>query len=135
MKLIDRHKQLIAWYQKKLGLTDYGLLWLVFFKGVFLALVLERLIVHQMFNQDALLEYLSSPEGINTIIVGIILVAAINAIFITYNLRSTYRAAKIEREKLKIQQAKIDKLSPKEEQTICFFSNYGLRHRGIDVLI
>ena len=46
MKLIDRHKQLIAWYQNKLGLTDYGLLWLVFFKGVFLALVLERLIVH-----------------------------------------------------------------------------------------
>ena len=46
MKLIDRLKQLIAWYQKKLGLTDYGLLWLVFFKGVFLALVLERLIVH-----------------------------------------------------------------------------------------
>ena len=46
MKLIDRHKQLIVWYQKKLGLTDYGLLWLVFFKGVFLALVLERLIVH-----------------------------------------------------------------------------------------
>ena len=46
MKLIDRHKQLIAWYQNKLGLTDYGLLWLVFFKGVFVALVLERLIVH-----------------------------------------------------------------------------------------
>ena len=46
MKLIDRHKQLIAWYQNKLGLTDYGLLWLVFLKGVFLALVLERLIVH-----------------------------------------------------------------------------------------
>ena len=46
MKLIDRHKQLIAWYQNKLGLTDYGLLWLVFFKGVFVALLLERLIVH-----------------------------------------------------------------------------------------
>ena len=121
MKLIDRHKQLIAWYKKKLGLTDYGLLWLVFFKGVFLALVLERLIVHQMFNQDALLEYLSSPEGINTIIVGIILVGAINAIFITYSVRSTYGAAKTEREKLKIQQAKIDKLSPKKEQHICLF--------------
>jgi len=25
MKLIDKHKQLIAWYKKKLGLTDYGL--------------------------------------------------------------------------------------------------------------
>ena len=45
MKLIDRHKQLIAWYQEKLGLTDYGLLWAVFFKGVCIALGLERLIV------------------------------------------------------------------------------------------
>ncbi len=68
-----------------------------------------------MFDQQALLEYLSSSEGINKIIVGIILVGAINAIFITYSGRSTYGAAKKEREKLKIQQAKIDKLSPKQE--------------------
>jgi len=46
MKLIEKHKQLIAWYQKKLGLSDYGLLWLVFFKGALVALVLDRLIVH-----------------------------------------------------------------------------------------
>ena len=46
MKLIDKHKQLIAWYLMKLALTDYGLLLLVFFKGVFVALLLERLIVH-----------------------------------------------------------------------------------------
>ena len=68
-----------------------------------------------MFNQDALLEYLSSPEGINTIIVGIILVGAINAIFITYSIRTTYGMAKKEREKREIQRAKIDKLSPKKE--------------------
>ena len=68
-----------------------------------------------MFNQEVLLEYLSSPEGINKIIVGIIIVGAINAIFITFSVRSTYGAAKKEREKLKIQQAKIDKLSPKKE--------------------
>ena len=68
-----------------------------------------------MFDQHALLEYLSSSEGTNKIIVGIILVGAINAIFITYSVRSTYGAAKIEREKLKIQQSKIDKLSPKKE--------------------
>ena len=68
-----------------------------------------------MFDQEALLEYLSSPAGLNKIIVGIILVGAINAIFITYSVRSTFGAAKTEREKLKIQQAKIDKLSPKEE--------------------
>tara|TARA_B100001029_G_scaffold170636_1_gene166648 strand:+ start:798 stop:995 length:198 start_codon:yes stop_codon:yes gene_type:complete len=65
-----------------------------------------------MFNIDALLENLSSPEGINKIIVGIIIVGAINAIFITYSVRSTYGMAKKEREQLKIQQAKIDKLSP-----------------------
>tara|TARA_B100000214_G_scaffold350603_1_gene304404 strand:- start:455 stop:595 length:141 start_codon:yes stop_codon:yes gene_type:complete len=46
MKLRDRHKHLIAWYQKKLGLSDYGLLWFVFFKGVLVALVLERLMLH-----------------------------------------------------------------------------------------
>ena len=68
-----------------------------------------------MFDQDALMEYLSSPEGINKIVVGIILIGAINAIFITYSVRSTYGIAKKEREKLKIQQAKIDKLSPKKE--------------------
>jgi membrane protein YdbS with pleckstrin-like domain len=68
-----------------------------------------------MFKQDALLEYLSSPEGINNIIVGIILVGAINAIFITYSVRRTYWAAKIEREQLKIQQAKIEQLSPKKK--------------------
>tara|TARA_X000000368_G_C22614068_1_gene529311 strand:- start:371 stop:577 length:207 start_codon:yes stop_codon:yes gene_type:complete len=68
-----------------------------------------------MFNQEALLQYLSSSEGINKIIVGIILVGAMNAIFIIYSVRNTYGAAKKEREKLKIQQAKIDKLSPKGE--------------------
>ncbi len=68
-----------------------------------------------MFDQEALLEYLSSPEGGNQIVIGIIFLGAINAIFITYSVRSTYGVAKKEKEKLKIQQAKIDKLSPKQE--------------------
>ena len=46
MKLTYSHKRLIAWYQNKLGLSDYGLLWIVFLKGVFVALVLESLIFH-----------------------------------------------------------------------------------------
>ena len=66
-----------------------------------------------MFDQEALLEYLSSPEGINKILIGIILVGAINAIFITYSVWTSYGAAIKEREKLKIQQVKIDKLYPK----------------------
>ena len=68
-----------------------------------------------MFDQEALLEYLSSPEGINKIIVGIIMVGVINAIFITYSVRSTYGAAKKEKDRLIRQQEKIDKLSPKKE--------------------
>ncbi len=46
MTLIEKHKKLIAWYKKKLCLTDYGFMWIIFFKGVLVALVLERLIVH-----------------------------------------------------------------------------------------
>ena len=68
-----------------------------------------------MFDQETLLEYLGSPEGINKIIVGIILVGAINAIFIIYSVRSTYGMAKKEKEQLAIQKAKIDKLSPKKK--------------------
>ena len=68
-----------------------------------------------MFNQDTILEYLSSPEGINKIIVGIIIVGAIKAIFITYSVRTTYGAAKKEKDRLMKQQEKIDKLSPKQE--------------------
>ncbi len=31
---------------EKIGLSDYGLVWLVFLKGVFVALVFERLLLH-----------------------------------------------------------------------------------------
>ena len=33
-KLIDKHKTLINWYQKKFKLSDYQLLWLVSLKGI-----------------------------------------------------------------------------------------------------
>ena len=62
-----------------------------------------------MFDQEALLEYLSSAEGVNKIIVGIIIVGAFNAIFITYSVRRTYGAAKKESKKLKMQQDRINK--------------------------
>ena len=68
-----------------------------------------------MFNQDALLEYLSSPEGINKIIVVIIIIGAINAIFITYSVRSIFGVAKKEKDRLMMQQGKIGKLSPNKE--------------------
>ena len=68
-----------------------------------------------MVDQQALLDYLSSPEGINTIIVGIIIIGAINAIFITFSVRSTYGAVKKEKDRRVMQQKKIDKLYPTQE--------------------
>ena len=68
-----------------------------------------------MFDQQALLDYLSSPEGINKIIAGIIIIGAINAIFITFSVRSTYGAVKKEKNRLIMQQKKINKLYPKQE--------------------
>ncbi len=44
LKLINLHKRYIEWWQKKLGLSDYALLWLVFFKGVLLTLLVVWLI-------------------------------------------------------------------------------------------
>ena len=68
-----------------------------------------------MFDQHALLDYLNSPEGVNVIIIGIIIVGAINAIFISFSVRSMYGALKKERARLINQQEKINKLSPKQK--------------------
>ena len=68
-----------------------------------------------MVDQQALLDYLSSSEGINTIIAGIIIIGAINVIFITFSVRSTYGAVKKEKDRRVMQQKKIDKLYPTQE--------------------
>jgi len=65
-----------------------------------------------MFNIDALLEDLGSSEGIKKIIVRIILVEAIDAIFIIYSMKNTINYKKNWRNK--ISKTKIDKLSPKK---------------------
>jgi len=42
-KLIDKHKTLINWYQNKFKLSDYQLLWLVFFKGVLITIIFFKI--------------------------------------------------------------------------------------------
>jgi len=42
-KLIDKHKTFINLYQKKFKLSDYQLLWLVFFKGVLITIIFLRI--------------------------------------------------------------------------------------------
>tara|TARA_B100000965_G_C19197810_1_gene586017 strand:+ start:351 stop:557 length:207 start_codon:yes stop_codon:yes gene_type:complete len=68
-----------------------------------------------MFPSGTIFEYLSSQEGINKIILAIIICGSINAIFIIYSVRTTYGIVKKDRENLAIQQAKIDRLYPKNQ--------------------
>ena len=46
LNLIEMHKRSIEREKKKLGVSDYGLLWISFLRGVVLTLILERLIFH-----------------------------------------------------------------------------------------
>tara|TARA_B100000579_G_C22198612_1_gene561843 strand:- start:202 stop:342 length:141 start_codon:yes stop_codon:yes gene_type:complete len=46
MSLEESHKGLIDWYRKKLDLSEYGVLWLVYFKNGCVALIYERLILN-----------------------------------------------------------------------------------------
>ena len=46
MNLIEAHKRSIEREKKKLGVNDYGLLWISFLRGAVVALIIERLIIH-----------------------------------------------------------------------------------------
>tara|TARA_Y100001968_G_scaffold332642_1_gene391642 strand:- start:2400 stop:2624 length:225 start_codon:yes stop_codon:yes gene_type:complete len=61
---------------------------------------------------ESIFEYLSSPEGLNKIVLVIILFAGINSIFIFYALRKSIDQIKEENKKRKIQKNKIDRLYP-----------------------
>ena len=45
-RLILSHKRLISWYQRKLKLSDYSLLWLVFFKGVIVTILIQQIFLN-----------------------------------------------------------------------------------------
>ncbi len=44
--LIKIHKQSIQREKQKLGITDYGLLWISFFRGILITLLLVRLVIN-----------------------------------------------------------------------------------------
>ena len=41
--IIQTHKRIISWYQRKLRLSDYALLWFVFFKGVIITFIIMKI--------------------------------------------------------------------------------------------
>ncbi|ABM71589.1 Hypothetical protein P9515_03801 [Prochlorococcus marinus str. MIT 9515] len=42
-RIFKRHRLFINWYQKKFNLSDYQLLWLVFFKGILITIIFNKL--------------------------------------------------------------------------------------------
>ena len=69
-----------------------------------------------MYQDNELLEYLNTPQGINLVVILIIIIFIINAIFISYSINSYKdRINKIRKSalKLKDQKEKISKLYPK----------------------
>ena len=46
MNLISMHKRSIEREKKKLGIGNYGLLWITFFRGIVLTIIIERVIFH-----------------------------------------------------------------------------------------
>tara|TARA_Y100001968_G_scaffold327318_1_gene372077 strand:+ start:324 stop:545 length:222 start_codon:yes stop_codon:yes gene_type:complete len=64
------------------------------------------------YKSDSIIEYFSSPEGLNNIVLVIIIFGAINAIFIAYALRNNFVQIKEQNQKRKLQKEKIDRLFP-----------------------
>ncbi len=43
--MIVMHKKYIDWWKKKLNITDYALLWITFFKGIFIGLLIYHFFI------------------------------------------------------------------------------------------
>ena len=44
--MIKWHKKYIAWWMKKLNLSNYGLLWVSFIKGVLIGLIIYHFLIN-----------------------------------------------------------------------------------------
>ena len=43
--MIDMHKKYIDWWKKKLNISDYVVLWVTFFKGIFIGLLIYHFFI------------------------------------------------------------------------------------------
>ena len=43
--MIEIHKKYIDWFKKKLNISDYGVLWVTFFKGLFIGLLIYHFFI------------------------------------------------------------------------------------------
>ena len=43
--MIEMHKKYIGWWKKKLNVSDYAVLWITFFKGIFIGLLIYHFFI------------------------------------------------------------------------------------------
>ena len=43
--MIEMHKKYIYWWKKKLNVSDYTMLWVTFFKGIFIGLLIYHFFI------------------------------------------------------------------------------------------
>ena len=65
---------------------------------------------------NSFVDYINTSKGLNTAILGIIVIGAINTILLNFFVMKRFRKAVAESTKRKLQQEKIDRLSPKKSE-------------------
>ncbi len=43
--MIEMHKKYIDWWKQKLNISDYAVLWVTFFKGIFIGLLIYHFFI------------------------------------------------------------------------------------------
>jgi len=43
--MIQKHKKYIEWWKEKLNVSDYAVLWITFFKGIFIGLLIYHFFI------------------------------------------------------------------------------------------
>ena len=43
--MIETHKRQVEWWKSKLGLSDYGVAWVAFFKGIIFGMLLYHFLI------------------------------------------------------------------------------------------
>ena len=63
---------------------------------------------------NSFVDYINTSKGLNTALIVIILIGAINFILLNFLIRKRFNQAIAENKKRELQQEKIDRLSPKK---------------------
>ncbi len=65
---------------------------------------------------NSFVDYINTSKGLNTTILAIIVIGAINTILLNFFVRKRFSKALAESKKRALQQEKIDRLSPKKSE-------------------